>query len=85
MPNTFPEIKNLKMRAFMEKGMDFIQQTKKPYTVEAGTQECTAWLDYFDRHIGARPIAVQLAIAKPEGKFTAPAQWPQWFDSSAAA
>lgn len=71
----------------MEKGADFIEKAKQAYTVDAGSPECAAWLDYFDRHIGARPYTLQMALLKPkdDAQFTMPTQWPEWFDSAAAA
>jgi hypothetical protein len=44
---------------------------------------------YFDRHIGARPYGVQVAMAKAammkedhKAEITVPTQFPEWFDSS---
>lgn len=64
--------------------MAHIQQTKKPCAINQGDPEFAAWGDYFDRTIGARPVAFQMALSDPKRSFTVPTQWPEWFDTTAA-
>lgn len=64
--------------------MAHIQQTKKPCAIKAGEPEFAAWGDYFQRTIGALPLAFQMAMSDPNRAFMVPAQWPEWFDTTAA-
>jgi hypothetical protein len=83
----YPGIKNPKMREFFEKGGKFIQNAGTAYTIRQGTPEWDVWMQYFDRHIGARPYGVQVAMAKAammkedhKAEITVPTQFPEWFD-----
>lgn len=64
--------------------MEHIQQTKKPCAIKAGEPEFEAWGKYFERTIGAYPLAFAMAAGDPNRSFTVPTQWPEWFDTAAA-
>lgn len=72
------------LRAFFAKATLHIQQTNSPCIIRQGEPEFAAWVDYFDRVVGQRPIVLQAAIANQERVFTVPAKWPEWFDTQAA-
>ena len=80
------KFQNPKMRDFFRKGLESIRATKSPCTIKPGEPEFAAWVDYFDRHIGARPHVLKVVIDDRTGKlaFTVPAQWPEWFDTDYA-
>lgn len=78
------KIENPKMRAFFEKAVAHIQQTKTPCAIPSGQPEFVAWCAYFEKHVGALPVALQMAISDPTRSITVPTQWPEWFDTQAA-
>src|SRR5690348_127930 len=84
MPHDINRIQPPKLREFYTKGIAYIQQNKTQFATKAGDPEFAAWADYFDRIVGARPSHFQRCAADPEKTFTAPAQWPEWFDARAA-
>jgi hypothetical protein len=84
MQSGFRTIQNPKMRAFFEKATAHIQQTKKPCAIKAGEPEFAAWGEYFQRTIGALPLAFAMAGKDAGRSFTVPTQWPEWFDTAAA-
>lgn len=86
----YPGIKSPRMREFFEKAGKFIQEAGTAHTIRQGTPEWDVWMRYFDQHIGVRPYAVQIAIARAvmmkeehKAEVTVPTQFPEWFDPSA--
>lgn len=80
------QFQNPKLRDFFRKGLEQIRSTGKAFTTKPGDPNFEAWLDYFDRHIGERPMVLRMAIADRKGKrsFTVPTEWPHWFDLRAS-
>lgn len=78
-------IEHPKMREFFEKAIAHVQQTKAASTIQLGEPEFDAWVAYFDRIIGKRPITLQSAITDKDRLFTVPTKWPEWFDPRAAS
>jgi hypothetical protein len=51
-------------------------------TISLASPEKLAWHEYFDRHLGGRPLAFQMFLDGGIREMTLPEQLPQWFDPS---
>lgn len=78
------QIEHPRLKAFFERAMAHIQQTKAPCTIQLGEPEFAAWVDYFDRVIGKRPVHLLTCMGDKDRAFTVPTKWPEWFDAEAA-
>lgn len=55
-----------------------------PYpTIKVGTDDFRLWRQYFERHLGGLPMAMQRMLENPddERQMTVPEEFPQWFDT----
>jgi hypothetical protein len=48
------------------------------------SREFPAWQEYFERHLGGRPMAFRMLLDGSIREMTVPEQVPQWFDPSFA-
>jgi len=75
---------------YHQMGLAFIDRMKKTgkppcCEVKAETPEWSAWETYFQRHLGGLPWEMGPAMRDPNRRaFTAPARWPEWFDTDFA-
>jgi hypothetical protein len=73
------------LREFFRKGLALMEQSGQAVEIKPGSAEWNAWVTYFDRIVGKRPIAMTMTLNdQGQGAITVPTQWPQWFDSRAA-
>lgn len=79
------QIEHPALKEFFEKAMEHISRTKAPCSIQLGEPEFAAWVDYFDRVVGKRPIALIACMGDKDRALTVPTKWPEWFDSRAAA
>lgn len=81
---TLAGIKNPKAREFFTKGKSMVE-AGGGFAMKRDSPEFQAWEDYF-RKIAWVPMSFRSVATNPnhEAEWTAPTQWPQWFDSSAA-
>lgn len=84
MPYDLNQIQNPKMREFFLRATAYLRQTQSQCAIKSDQPEFVAWGEYFDRVVGARPVAYRMAAADGNRAFTAPAQWPEWFEASYA-
>jgi hypothetical protein len=75
-------------QSFWRKALYFVQETLgNPGilpTIRPGTDEWDAWRQYFERHLGFTPTAMQLVIDGQAEAMTVPVGFPQMFDSTFA-
>lgn len=68
--------------------MDLLARQNLP-TIKPDTNEWQAWERYFRQHLGFYPWAMwhvehQHRVGNDQAAMTVPAQWPEWFDTSAS-
>ncbi len=51
-------------------------------TIKKGEPEFAVWLDYFDRHLGGRPLGMRMMLDGGMAEMTVPELNPEWFDPS---
>ena len=84
------EIRNPVAKAYFDQAMALVRRTKASDpnatfpSFKQGQPEFQAWVDFFDRHLGWRPVVLQMCLSDPNRTMTFPTQWPQWFDASFA-
>ena len=66
-----------------EAALIYGRQTNGWHAISCGTEEYRDGFNYFDR-LGFAPWAFRRLQGQPNAKWTAPCQWPQWFDLEAA-
>lgn len=72
---------NEEMKRFFRDGVEALQSGKcQPFAVEVGSEEWRMWEAYLSQRCGSLPVTMLMAIRGEIGSWTAPAQWPEWFD-----
>lgn len=83
-PQNFSKIESPKMREFFLRATAYIRADQSQVAIKSTDPEFVAWGEYFERVVGALPVAYRMAGKDDQRAFTAPAQWPEWFEASYA-